>query len=510
MLTNSNSITTLKSEPMNTTHLNHITLAALGAIALGVCTTTAIAQIVVPPGFVAEQLSPRLDNITPRIEAIRNPAYGTGVVAASVANQVLTVRRIDAGTVSVIAAIPIASAGAFVNDIRFDGVGVQANRLFVAVRTGNFFTTIIYRVEPDGTTTQVTALGTASDELGLTFDFTSGLGGYTAGAYMNDISQNDGTSIWHWSPTDVFTRLAQNSVPPGRFDVDIRGVEFDRTGVFNNRFVLVDNDANETGINAVYTLSPALQWQMLGAQQSTATMYYRDLAISPGGALGQFIYLLDARLDRVIRMDGAGAFTQFASGFTVASTYDDTADGAASLSVNNDGSALYVADTNGVYRIRETAAIPGPTIVMREPKLPGTAPFTNPLGVVATRIAWSAPVNFVAADITITRLSDATPVPFAVGGSGSAFMIIAFGQILLDDAYTITINDTVVASIGGAAIDGDSNGLAGGDAVFTLTHATCVPTECDADWDGNGVVNSTDVGEFINDWFADIAKGCGL
>jgi len=469
------------------------------------------AQIVVPGGFVAEQLSPRLDNITPRIEAIRNPAYGTGVVAASVANQILTVRRIDAGAISVIATVPIASPGAFVSDLRFDGVGVQGNRLFVAVRTGDFFTTIIIRVEPDGQATQVTALGTSTDELGLSFDFTSGLGGYQPGAYMNDISQNDGTSMWHWSPSDVFTRLAQNSVPAGRSDVDIRGVEFDRTGVFNNRFVLVDNDANESGINAVYTLSPALQWQMLGAQQSTGTMYYRDLAISSGGAFGQFIYLLDARGDRVTRMDGTGAFTQFASGFNVASIYDDGVDGAASLSVNNDGSTLYVADTNGVYRIREAGVTPGPTIVMREPRMPpGGAPFTNPQGVSSTRILWSAPVAFSASDITVVRLSNGQPAPFSVSGSGSPFMIIAFGQVLLDDSYTITINDTVVSAVGAVPIDGDSNGVAGGDAVIVLAHAQCAAgTGCDADWDGNGVVNSTDVSSYINDWFEDILKGCG-
>jgi len=29
------------------------------------------------------------------------------------------------------------------------------------------------------------------------------------------------------------------------------------------------------------------------------------------------------------------------------------------------------------------------------------------------------------------------------------------------------------------------------------------------DIDGNGVVNSTDVSEFINRWFADVAGGCG-
>jgi hypothetical protein len=30
---------------------------------------------------------------------------------------------------------------------------------------------------------------------------------------------------------------------------------------------------------------------------------------------------------------------------------------------------------------------------------------------------------------------------------------------------------------------------------------------CRVDWDGNGVVNSTDVSAFINDWFSDQASG---
>jgi hypothetical protein len=487
---------------------------AAGAIALAL--TLGVdplhAQITVPPGFVVEQLSGRIDNKTPRIEAIRNPAYGTGVVAASVVNQILTVRRIDAGQVAVVASFPVSLAGAYVNDLRVDGVGVQNNRLFVIINKNTFETSIIYRIDPDGTVTPVVTIGDAGDALSFTFDFTTGLGGYTPGAYLEDVNGNQGSSLWFWSTSDVFSRLAQNSVPAGRADLDIRGVEFDRTGVFNNRLVLVDNDANQSGINAVYTLSPSLQWQMVGAQQSLSTMYYRDMSISPGGAFGQFLYLLDARLDRVIRMDGAGALADFATGFTVVSDYDDTADGAASISMNNDGSVLYVSDTNGVYRIREAGVVPGPTIVMREPSMPppGTAPFTNPEGVSSTRILWSAAVNFVPADITVIRQSDGAPVPFAASGSGSAFMIIAFGQTLLNDTYTITINDTVVSTVGGAAIDGDSNGLAGGDAVIVLTHGPCDGgTGCDADWDNNGVVNSTDVSSFINDWFEDIFKGCG-
>jgi len=72
------------------------------------------------------------------------------------------------------------------------------------------------------------------------------------------------------------------------------------------------------------------------------------------------------------------------------------------------------------------------------------------------------------------------------------------------------INDAVVAAVGAVPIDGDSYGVAGGDAVIVLAHAQCdAGTGCDADWDGNGVVNSTDVSSYINDWFEDILKGCG-
>jgi len=34
-------------------------------------------------------------------------------------------------------------------------------------------------------------------------------------------------------------------------------------------------------------------------------------------------------------------------------------------------------------------------------------------------------------------------------------------------------------------------------------------TACAADFTCDGIVNSTDVGEFINSWFEDIAAGCG-
>ncbi len=49
-----------------------------------------------------------------------------------------------------------------------------------------------------------------------------------------------------------------------------------------------------------------------------------------------------------------------------------------------------------------------------------------------------------------------------------------------------------------------SNGSAGPTGLFILNvEFTC----CLVDWDANGIVNSTDVGAFINDWFADQVNG---
>ncbi len=47
-------------------------------------------------------------------------------------------------------------------------------------------------------------------------------------------------------------------------------------------------------------------------------------------------------------------------------------------------------------------------------------------------------------------------------------------------------------------------GPAGNEGLFVL-HVEF--GACPVDWDNNGVVNSTDVGEFINTWFEDQANG---
>jgi hypothetical protein len=109
--------------------------------------------------------------------------------------------------------------------------------------------------------------------------------------------------------------------------------------------------------------------------------------------------------------------------------------------------------------------------------------------VDSLRLLWSERVLFGNSDVTITN-EDAALVPFSVSGSNSQFMIIAFGKVLLNNEYTITISDSVVSAETGAAIDGDNDGLAGGDAVLTMEHRDPF------DHDRDGDVDLLDFGEF--------------
>ena len=59
------------------------------------------AQILVPDGFVVEVLHDQIDGSTPHLEVIRNPAYGSGVVAASCDGGIVTVLRLSHSSIDV-------------------------------------------------------------------------------------------------------------------------------------------------------------------------------------------------------------------------------------------------------------------------------------------------------------------------------------------------------------------------------------------------------------------------
>jgi hypothetical protein len=258
------------------------------------------------------------------------------------------------------------------------------------------------------------------------------------------------------------TVLSSHSVPAGRSDLDIRGMKFDTTGVYGNKLVLADTDKNDDNLSVIYTLSSTLDWAALSDPVTTQTREYGDLTIAPGGALGSMIYVTDKVSESVMTVGADGTHMPWATGFL----------GIESLSAAPDGDVLYVSDFNGVYRIRPVADEPGPTIVMREPFVPNNGTLTNPEGVSSARIIWTNQVSFTGDDVSVVD-SGGTAIPFSVSGSGSELMLISLGKTLLNDTFTVTINDTA-QSLGGAAIDGDEDGIAGGAAVFTLTHNACI------------------------------------
>jgi len=81
-------------------------LAVTLSLILILVTPTAFSQItIIPPGFAYDKLLDQIDGTTPRLEAISNPAYGYGVVAASIDNGILTVKRISYSSVEVLEAV---------------------------------------------------------------------------------------------------------------------------------------------------------------------------------------------------------------------------------------------------------------------------------------------------------------------------------------------------------------------------------------------------------------------
>jgi len=196
------------------------------------------------------------------------------------------------------------------------------------------------------------------------------------------------------------------------------------------------------------------------------------MAFSSGGSLGSVLYATDDVEDKIISISTDGTRTDFATGFNSIT----------SISVDSDGEYMYVSDQNSVYRISSSNLLIGPIIVMQEPKVEKDGVHTNPLGVDDLTFLWSEPIVFNASDVNIIN-DTGSGVPFTVSNSPSEFMVISFGETLLHDKYTITIDDVVISAETGNPIDGDKNGQAGGDAVIILEHRQRHDSDNDNDID---------------------------
>lgn len=178
----------------------------------------------------------------------------------------------------------------------------------------------------------------------------------------------------------------------------------------------------------------------------------------------------------------------------VEGTYDlklaTTDIGLGSAFIASGGSEITANVSNG------TIVVPTPplvTLVMQEPKVDPNEVFTRAGGLDQVRFLWSEPIIFGSSDLTITDEIGGS-VPFVVDAGSTQFMTITFGTTLLYDRYEITIHDSVTSLATGAAIDGDNDGVAGGDVAIIMEHRKR------GDFDNNDNIGLPDLARFAMMW----------
>jgi hypothetical protein len=195
----------------------------------------------------------------------------------------------------------------------------------------------------------------------MDFDFSNATAGYLPGAYLKDIHStfDRREGLYHVDGEFNPTRLAADLVPPGRTHLNVWAIEFDPTGAYGSFLTMIDSAADSEDTTAVYQLLPDLLWVQLTAPVSTKERFYSDMAFSPGGSLGEILYVTECVTGTVMTVGPNGELAIFASGFdfVLAEGYCS-----GSITVADDGERMFVSDTKGIYRIRavrsETEPLP--------------------------------------------------------------------------------------------------------------------------------------------------------
>ncbi|MFK7961259.1 MAG: hypothetical protein AB8G96_12135 [Phycisphaerales bacterium] len=490
---------TASSSPLSqTTHLRSTLLAALLAPVLATSPALAAGPSPdVPAGFVADVLvAGQIDGITPRLEAIRNPAYGSGIITAAAIDGIVTVRRITSASIDVLSSFSVGSSDAAVFDAAFDTTGILGGELLISVRTDLEGRSTIFRVAPDGSVQSVGDFGGPTNHLIFLLAPVTGDTALPDGIYLFDASYGPegASSIWRLNPGGAAQELAFNSVvddPAGRIDMDIRGLSHDAAGQFGGGLVVCDADANNSATSGIYTLDDQLQWDAIIGPQPVDDAYFRDLEIAFGGALGDGAFVVDGTSDTIDIVGPDGSRTVFASGFEFSSQYVFAPGGAASLTIDPSGDVLYAADDAGIHRIRVAGDEPGPQIVATEPRR--EVVHVDSGGLTVFRLIWSEPIEFAAGDIVVTDATGAA-LDASVTGSGTAFTLVSLAAPLQNGELFLTVEDAARSVANDRPVDGDADGVAGGDASLRFRH------ECRADIDGSGEISLGDLLSVLAAW----------
>ncbi len=422
--------------------------------------SVAAAQPQVPAGFTVRQIAPLFDGIRPKVFAIDDPAFGTGVLTAVVTNGVATIRLVDpSGLISPVGVWTNAPQNAGIATVRLDaGIVIDGLIHFTVSDTS---TSDAHYLTMDAAGLPLEQWERTNAE-SYRFEFTDGTSGQPTGAVLIDANATNGTFLTTMDTAFNTQVVSTNSVPQGRTDTDIAGMRRDSTGLYGGGLLLADDDVNTDGLAAIYELREATSggvYRAIFGPISTTIKQYADLDIAAAGSLGGVIFVTEKITDEIQQVAPDGTHSTWATGFV----------GIGALSISPDGESMYVADLNGVWLIRPEGIEPGPAVLATDPSASGGTVLSGS-PVNALRVIFTEPVSFTDSDVTITN-SDGQPVGFDASGSGSQFMIIGLAEPLSGNSYTVIIADTLTSVATGQPLDGDNDGVAGTNAVLTFTHA---------------------------------------
>ena len=450
---------------------------------------SAVAQPVVPAGFLSTQVAPLLDGTIPQLATINSPSLGFGVVTASSSQGVTTFRIIEpTGVIRGLSTFVDARVDR-VQRVRFDADGILSGVLHATLidsganmnpQGGN--TTIYVTIDSDASVSTRWEIGGSGDQRAYDFVLVADAGDGQPGAILLDGDGSNGTSLALMSDEFVVTVVDADSNPTGRTDTDVWGFQVDRTGLYGGGVLLTDSDTddNVTALYELFDVDALDPYRLIGVTSTTSQRFYGDLDIADSGPFGGVVYVTEQISDQIQQVAPDGTHTTWATGFV----------GIDSLSISPDGESMYVADLNGVWLIRPEGNEPGPVLVAYDPSTPSGNAIAGP-PITSARLIFSEPVSFTDGDVMITDGAGGS-VAFDASGSGSQFMIIGFAEPLESDTYTITVADSLTAVATGQALDGDNDGVAGGVAQVVLTH------RCDADpAEPYGLLDLSDVTRFV-------------
>lgn len=290
-------------------------------------------QITPDVGFSVEQWTAP-DGLV--IDAVRNEAFGAGVIGARVeGGQVVVYRMSDPASFEEIGRVD-ASVGGRVSSVRFDRTGAFDHNLFVTVVStiGSVVHLLDETLAPVGTDEFVGSFVQAE---------VVGGGGFPPGAYY--FADTFGPAPLAFSPPGFEPVSLFDDINDGA-GLRTTGVEWDDNGEFDGDVVLVECD---TGLDrsAVYRLAPGVG-QLEQVVPPTATSgsgaaRFWDVAFSSRGALGVRAYVLEGVAGEIQYVLRNGVRVTFATGLNI---FDG-----GQLSIDDSGERMWAATADGLVFI---------------------------------------------------------------------------------------------------------------------------------------------------------------